>query len=165
MSKVKWIDQNNVSVIYLCFDFLLVFWGMRRKDYLLLIFTDLYQIIVCFYSISDKYLCGDARNNNAKGFGRKKSTGEIKTGCFYEVSISVRNNCPLGPSHEEDMYFGRLMVICGLCYCKLECLCCSMFLQDGPQKFWLQHTYLSLKHLLFVLLFHVFLQNFEYVPI
>ena len=74
----------------------------------------------------------------------KKSTGEIKTGGFYEVSISVRNNCPLGPSHEEDMYFGRLMVICGLCYCKLECLCCSMFLQDGPQKFWLQHTYLTL---------------------
>ena len=73
----------------------------------------------------------------------KKSTGEIKTGGFYEVSISVRNNCPLGPSHEEDMYFGRLMVICGLCYCKLECLCCSMFLQDGPQKFWLQHTYLT----------------------
>ena len=54
----------------------LVFWGMRRQDYLLLIFTDLYQIIVCFYSLSDKYLCGDARNNNAKSFGRKKSTGE-----------------------------------------------------------------------------------------
>jgi hypothetical protein len=72
----------------------------------------------------------------------KKSTGEIKTGGFYEVSISVRNNCPLGPSHEEDMYFGRLMVICGLCYCKLECLCCSMFFQDEPQKFCLQHTYL-----------------------
>ena len=123
--------------------FSLVFWGMRRRNDLLLIFTDLYQSIVCFYSISDKYLCGDARNNNAKSFGRKKKHwGEIKTGCFYEVSISVRNNCPLGPSHEEDMYFGRLMVICGLCYCKLECLCCSMFLQDGPQKFWLQHTHI-----------------------
>ena len=71
----------------------------------------------------------------------KKNTGEIKTGGFYEVSISVRNNCPLGPSHEEDMYFGRLMVICGLCYSKLECLCCSMFLQDEPQKFCLQHDY------------------------
>ena len=47
-------------------------WRMRRQDYLLLIFTDLYQIIACFYSNSDKYLSGDARNNNAKSFGRKK---------------------------------------------------------------------------------------------
>ena len=106
----------------------------RYQKYILLLFHLRQQTSICVVTTREITM--------QRGWAVKKRTGEIKTDGFYEVSISVRNNCPLGPSHEKDMYFGRLMVICGLCYCKLECLCCSMFLQDGPQKFCLQHTYL-----------------------